>query len=96
MTLTLEDGGSGKERLHISDTEVVGAGCHRRATGSTERVRDELDVSSLVRCYGLDACVDLYVEASGREVSLGEVGETFTVEGILEMLESESIVEDIS
>lgn len=56
----------------------------------------EADMSSLVRRNLLQVCVKGCVETNGSELLLGEVCQTLTVELVLEMLQSESVVEDIS
>jgi hypothetical protein len=52
-------------------------------------------VSCLIRSHLLHVRVELGVEPGGREVLLGEVRKTFTVEGVLEVLEGQGVVEDV-
>jgi hypothetical protein len=56
---------------------------------------EESNVSSLVGSNGLEVAVDSGVEASGGEVLLAELGKTLAVEGVLEVLKSQSILEDV-
>lgn len=60
-----------------------------------ETLGQEVDVSGLVAGNGLDVVVNLGVEASVLEVFLGVLGETLTIEGVLEVLQGQSILEDI-
>ena len=50
----------------------------------------------LVTTNTLDVLVEGRVEASSGEVGLGELVKGLAVEGILEVLEGQSVVEDIS
>ena len=51
---------------------------------------------SFVRRDGLDAVVYIGTEASLLEVGLSEVGKPLLVEGVLKVLEGESVVQDVS
>lgn len=59
-----------------------------------ERTSQELNVVGLIGADTLDVGVEGGVETGVGEVLLGVLGETLTVEGILEVLKSESVVED--
>lgn len=50
----------------------------------------------LILTDALEVVVEGRVEASVREVRLGELGETLTVEGVFEMLQGQGIVEDVT
>ena len=91
----LEDRGGLDEALDISHAEVVGALSDGVGTGFGECGGQEGNVRCLVRGDFLEVGVEGGVETSSGEVALGEVGETFTVEFVLEMLQGEGIVEDV-
>ncbi len=95
-TNTLEDGGSHNEALDVSDTEVVFAGGHRGCASLGETGSQEGDVGLLVRGNCLQVGVKGCVEASAGKVGLGEVLEGFLVEGVLEVLQCQGVVEDVS
>ena len=57
--------------------------------------REERDVGSLVSSNGLEVVVDGRVEASVGKVLLAELLETLAVEGVLEVLKGQSILEDV-
>ena len=50
----------------------------------------------LVRGNRLEIAVESRIETGFGEIGLRVVGETFTIKFVLEMLQSESVVEDIS
>ena len=94
--LTLKDGGDGHKGGHIGDAKVVGALLDGSVAGSSEGTGDELDVGRLIERNTLEAVVGEGREAGSHEVIGGELGKAIAVEGVLEVLEGESIVEDVS
>jgi hypothetical protein len=56
---------------------------------------EEFDVRCLIRRDPLNIGIDSRVEAGGGKVRLGEIGQSFAVEPVLEMLQCESIVENV-
>lgn len=56
---------------------------------------EEVNVSLLIGSDGLEVVVDDGVEASVGEVLLAVLLEALTVEGVLEVLKSQSILEDV-
>lgn len=53
-------------------------------------------MSNLIAGDDLQVCIEGCIIPSRRKLLFGEIGQTFTVELVLEMLEGESIVENIS
>ena len=91
----LEHRGGHDEAHDIGDAEVVRARGHGGRAGLGESGGQETDVGGFVRGDFLQVGVEGRVEARGRELGFREVLETFLVERVLEMLEGESIVEDV-
>lgn len=60
-----------------------------------EALGQEVDVGGLVAGNGLDVVVDLGVEAGALEVLLRVLLEALAVEGVLEMLKGQSILENV-
>lgn len=94
-TDTLEDVGSGNERLDAGDAESVCAGSDSLSTSGLEGRGQELDVGGLVRADLLEVLVEGGIVTSGRELGLGEVCKSLLVEGVLEVLKGERIVQDL-
>lgn len=65
-----------------------------KRTGKT--ASQKLDVRSLIAGNGLDVVVDNRVEAGSLEVALGELLKTLAVEGVLEVLQRQGVLEDVS
>jgi hypothetical protein len=95
-TNTLEDAGSGKEGGNVLVSEVVGAGLDGFGSSSAERTSQELNVSLLIARDGHDAVVGLLGEIGGLEVLNAVLGEGLGVEGVLEVLESKGVVENLA
>ncbi len=95
-TDTLEHCGSSNEALHILVAEVVGALADGLDTGFVQCGGQESNVGLLVGGDGLELGVDIAGETGLAEVVGRVLLQSLAVEGILEMLESESVVEDIS
>lgn len=93
-TNTLKDAGEGEESLDVVEAEVVGVCNNRLDTGSGKGTSQELDVACLVSGDGLEVGVEHIVVSGGSEVRLGELGKSLIVEGMLEVLQSEGVVED--
>lgn len=95
-TDTLEDVGSSQEALSIGVAEVVGALGNRSGTSSPQTCLQEVDVSLLVLSDLLEVVVEGLSRwhASGLEVGGGELGQSLAVEGVLEVLERQRILED--
>jgi hypothetical protein len=91
-TDTLEDGGEADEGLGVGGGEVVGA---LGSGGGAKGLGEEGDVSCFVRGDFHQVGVEGVREAGGNELGLGVVGQTLTVELILEVLEGKSIVKDV-
>ena len=90
-----KNGGGFDEALHIGDAEVVTAGRYWGCAGLGESSCQETDVGGLVRGDFFQVGVESRVEAGRGEHFFGEVGETFPVECVFEMLQGKSIVEDV-
>ena len=93
--LTLEDGGQGHEGLGVCGGEGVGAFGDGGGAGAGEGGGQEGDVGGFVGGDFHQVLVEGVGETGGEEVGVGVVGETFTVELVLQVLEGESIVEDV-
>lgn len=94
-TDTLEDLSSGNESGRGEVAEVVCAGVDGSDTSTLESGGQEVNMDLLITTDLLEVSVELRaVEASGSEVLLGELGDTLGVEGCLEVLESQGVVED--
>jgi len=91
-TNTLEGGGKSGEGLNIGVREVVFAGLGGSGAEST---RQESDVGSLVLGDLCEAGADPEVKAGVLESSLVELGESARVEGVLQVLEGERVLEDV-
>lgn len=92
---TFEDRGCRDEVCHVRDAEVVRAGGYGGCAGFHESGGQEGNVRHFVGGDFFQVGVEGRVEAAGCEVGLGEVFETFLVEGVFEVLEGEGIVEDV-
>lgn len=62
---------------------------------TSEALGQEVDMGSLIAGDGLEVGVNLGVESGVLEVGLGVLGETITIEGILEMLQGQGILENV-
>ena len=91
----LKDRGCLDEVRDVCDAKVVRAGGHWGRAGLGESGGQECNVRGLVRGDFLQVGIEGRVEAAGCEVGLGEVGQSFSVEGVFQVLEGESIVEDV-
>ena len=91
----LEDRGCRDEVCHVCDAKVVRAGGHGGCAGFGESGGQEADVRGFIGGDLFQVGVEGRVEAAGCEVGLREVLETFLVEGVFEVLEGESIVENV-
>jgi len=60
-----------------------------------QRGGEELDVVRFLGGDGLDVVVEGGFEAGSGELSLREVGQALAVEGVLEVLEGEGVVDDV-
>ena len=94
-TDALKDGGGRDKGLGISDAKIVGAGSDGGCPCLCKSSGQEADVSRLVRGNFLEVAIECCVEAGICEVALGEVGQTFSIEGVFEVLQGEGIVEYI-
>ena len=61
---------------------------------TSDGLGEKVDVRLLVLCHDLEVLVEFRAKASFRELLLGEVLESLAVEGVLEVLERQSVVED--
>lgn len=95
-TDTLKDVGDGEESLDVLEAESVGVWHNGLDTGGGKSTGEELNVGLLVGGDLLEVGVEDVVVSSSGEVSLGELGKTLLVEGVLEVLEGEGVVEDDS
>ena len=95
-TNTLENGRGSNEGLGVRDTKVVHALSDGLSTSFGESSGQERNVGGLVRGDLLEVGVEVGIEPGSGEVGLGVVGKTLTVEFVLEVLQGQSIVEDIS
>ena len=93
--LTLKNRGQGDEGLGVSGGEGVGALGDWGGAGGGEAGGQEGDVGSLVGGHFHQVLVEWVWETGGDEVGVGVVGETFTVELVLQVLEGESVIEDV-
>ncbi len=94
-THALEDGGRLDEARDVGDAEVVRAGGHWGCARFGESGGQEGNVGGLVRGDFLQVGVESRVEAACCELGLSEVLQTCSVEGVFEMLQGESIVENV-
>jgi hypothetical protein len=94
-TDTLEDRSGSQEAGDVLVPKVVGARIDGLGASSGESASQELDVSFLVARDHLDAVVGLFGEVGGLEVIDGVLCERVTIEGVLEVLKSERVVENI-
>lgn len=90
-----QDGGGGDEGFDVGDTEGVRALSDRLRASRGQGGGQEADVGHLVRGNFLQVFVEGRVEACVREVGLGEVVESFTVELVLQVLEGQRVLEDL-
>jgi hypothetical protein len=94
-TDTLNDGGGGQEGVGGKVAKVVCALSDRCNTSSLEGGGQEVDVGLLIATNLLKVLVEVgAVEAGGGEVCGRELCEGLAVEGSLEMLKSQCVVED--
>lgn len=93
-TDTLKDVGDGEESLDVLEAESVGVRDNSLNTSLGQSAGEERDVGLLVEGDLLEVGVEDVVVSSGGEVSLGELGETLLVEGVLEVLKGQGVVED--
>lgn len=91
---SLEDGGSRDAHVDAGQTEVVGALFYWSDIRCLQGGRQEADMRALILGNGLQVGVKRGREASFFKVALGELVQDFAVELVLQMLQSESIVED--
>jgi len=94
-TNTLKDLSGCEERLNISVAEVVCAGIDRFCSSGAQGTSEERHVGLLVAGDGGDAGANIVGEASGLEGGSVVLGKTLAVEGILKVLKSKSVVEDV-
>lgn len=94
-TDTLENGIEHDEGFGVADAKVVGACCDWGGAGFFQSVGQESNMGHFVEGDGLQVSVKGGVESGTSEVGFAVIGETLTVESVLEMLEGESIVEDV-
>jgi hypothetical protein len=95
-TDTLEDGGCDDEAVDIGDTECICALSNWVGASSLKTTGQEVDVGLLIGTDGNDVLADVLAIAGMLEVPLGKLGESFTVEGVLEMFESKRVVENLA
>ena len=93
-TDTLEDVGDGQEGWHISQAESVCALSDWSGTSGSQTSREEVDVGLLVELDLLQVVEEAGLEAGLLEICLGELGDSLTVEGVLQVLEGQSVLED--
>lgn len=93
-TNALEDIGNSQERGHISEAEVVCALRNGSGTSGSQTSSEEVDVSLLIELDLLQVVQEGCLESSGLEVGQGELGDGLAVEGVLQVLEGQSILED--
>ncbi len=94
-THALKDGGRLDEARDIGDAEVVRAGSHWGCARFGESSGQEGNVGGLVRGDFLQVGVESRVEAACCKFGLGEILKTCLVEGVFEMLQGESIIENV-
>lgn len=88
----LDGGGETEERVDVGVGELVRASI---GGGISEGGGEESDVASLVHRDLSDSSSDPGGLASGDEGSLVELAESLRVEGVLEVLEGQGVVEDL-
>lgn len=93
-TDALEDIGNSQERGHISEAEVVCALRNGSGTSGSQTSSEEVDVSLLIELDLLQVVQEGCLESSGLEVGQGELGDGLAVEGVFQVLEGQSILED--
>lgn len=93
---TLEDGGSGDTHVDRGQAEVIGAFFDRSDPGRLQGGCQKADMGALILGNGLQVGVKGGREAGSFEVALREFVQDFAVELVLQMLQSESIVEDVA
>lgn len=93
---TLEDGGSGDAHVDRGQAEIIRALFDRSDPGGLQGGCQEADMGALILGNGLQVGVKGGREASSFEVALGEFVQDFAVELVLQMLQGESIVEDVT
>ena len=92
---TLQHTPNSQEALHILRRERVRASFHRLSTSSSQGLGQELLVGLLVLGDPLHVRIDGVLASGGHEVGVGVVLQTLFVEGCLQMLEGQSIVENV-
>ena len=95
-THALEDRRCLDKALHVGYAEIVRALSDWRGAGLGKGGGQETDVGRLVRGDFLEIAVKSRIETSSCKLGLAEVGKTLAVEGVFEMLQSQSVVEDVS
>ncbi|CCG85186.1 protein of unknown function [Taphrina deformans PYCC 5710] len=91
---TLEHRGEGDKGLDVGVWEVVDTLRDGRGTGCEQGGGEEVDVGRLVLGDLLQILVEGRIVPGGGKLSLGKVGQTLSVKGVLEVLQSEGVVED--
>ena len=92
---TLEDGSGGNGHVDISQAEVISALFYWSGAGCLQAGGQEADVCALILGNGLQVGVKGGLETGTLEVALGELVQDLKIEPVLQMLKSESIVEDV-
>lgn len=93
-TDVLDDGGETHERDWVDDGgERVGAWL---GSSGTDCAGEESDVLSLVACNVLDSVSDPVRVTGVHEVGLGELAQEVMVEVVLEVLERERVLQDVT
>ena len=95
-TDAFEHGGEGDEGFGVGVGEAVGAGCDGFRSSGREGGGEEHNVLFLVVGDVLEVVVVGGAEAGVGEGLLGHLGDGAFVEDVLEMLEGEGILEDVS
>lgn len=95
-TDVLEDGGGLDHGGGVGEAKLVLAGLDGLDAVLGERGLQERDVLGLGLANLLEVGNLDVVEAEGLEVGVGELGETLTVEGLLEVFQGQGTVRDVS
>lgn len=91
----LEHRGEGDEGFRVRVGEVVRAGCDGGGAGGHDGRGEELDVLFFVVGDVLEVVVVVGAEAGAEEVGLGHALYAAFVEGVLQMLQGEGILQDV-
>ena len=91
----LEHGRRGDKGLRVRDAEAVFARRDGGGAGFGQGGGQEAHVRGFIAGDFFQVGVEGGIEAGGCKVGLGEVFQTFAVEGVFEVFEGEGVVEDV-